>query len=193
MPSEQASEMTDRVVVSGVAGRYALALFDLALESKLLDEVAGDLRRLDAMIKDSADLANVVMSPVYGRADQARALDALVKAAGLSDLTRRFLGVVAHNRRLSLLVAMTVEFGRLLAQHKGIVSAEVTSAQKLAAKQTAALQKKLKSMVGRDVDLEASVDESLLGGLVVKISSRMIDSSLKTKLANLQISMKEVG
>lgn len=193
MSAEKAPEIADKVIVSGVAGRYALALFELALDAKALDPVAADIDKLDAMIKDSADLSRVVSSPLYGRDDQGKVMDAVSKASGLCDLTRRFLGVIAHNRRLPVLGGMIGEFRKLLAQHKGEAIAEVTSAHKLTAPQVKALQKKLKTMVGRDVNVEASVDESLLGGLIVKVGSQMIDSSLRTKLSNLQISMKEVG
>lgn len=180
-------------MVSGVSGRYALALFELALAAKSLDQVAADLEQLEAMIKTSGDFASVVESPLYSQTDQARVVEAIARAAKLSDLTRRFLGVVAHNRRLTALMGVIADFRKLLAQYKGEVTAEVTSAYKLAAVQVTALKKKLKTTVGRDVNVEASVDESLLGGLIVKLGSQMIDTSLRTKLANIQVSMKEVG
>jgi F-type H+-transporting ATPase subunit delta len=193
VPAAKAPEIADKVVVSGVAGRYALALFELALDAGSVDQVATDVDRLEGLIKESSDLSRVVSSPLYGRNDQSKAMDALSKASELSDLTRRFLGVVANNRRLPVLSGMIGDFRKLLAQHKGETTAEVTSAHKLTAPQVKDLQKKLKTMVGRDVNVDASVDESLLGGLIVKVGSQMIDSSLRTKLSNLQISMKEVG
>jgi F-type H+-transporting ATPase subunit delta len=193
VPADKASAVADKVVVSGVSGRYALALFDLALDAKMVDQVAADLDNIAGTIKGSADFARVVESPLYGQHDQAGVMEAISKAAKLSDLTRRFLGVLAHNRRLTALLSVIGDFHKLLAQHKGEVTAEVISAQKLSATQVTALKKQLKLTAGRDVNVEASVDESLLGGLVVKLGSQMIDSSLRTKLDNLQISMKEVG
>ena len=193
MSAASASETIGKVVVSGVSGRYALALFDLALAGKIVDQVAADLDNLEAMAKTSSDFARVIESPLYSQGDQARAVEAIAAAAELSDLTRRFLGVVAHNRRLTALASVIADFRKLLAQHKGEMTAEVISAHKLTATQVTALKKELKSTVGRDVNVEASVDESLLGGLIVKLGSQMIDTSLRTKLTNIQVSMKEVG
>ncbi len=193
MSSDKTPEPAVTVTLSGVSGRYALALFDLARDTKQLDAVEGDLSSLEGMIADSDDLAALVTSPLARREEQARAFDAISQAAQLNDLTRRFLGVIIENRRLSSVAEIIENFRQLLSQHRGEVTAEVTSAHKLTAKQVTALQAKLKSMVGHDVRIDSSVDESLLGGLVVKVGSKMIDSSIRTKLTNLQVSMKEVG
>ncbi len=179
------------IQVSGLTGRYATALFDLALAGGL-EKVAGDVADLLAMLKDSEDLRTVVMSQKLSRADQSNAILAIADKAKLSDLMRRFLGVMAANRRLSALEGTLKDFNRLLAAHKGELEATVTSAVALSKKQKDALSKKLKLSMGRDVLLSEEVDESLLGGLIVKVGSRQIDSSLKTKLSNLKVAMKGV-
>ena len=184
---------SDKAIVSGISGRYALALFDLANESKALDKVEADLTELSTALVESEDLRSLVSSPIYGRAEQSAAVAAVSKVVKLGDLTTKFLGVLATNRRLSILSGVIADFGRLTSHHRGEVTAQVTSAYDLTSAQLKELNKKLKASVGRDVAIDAVVDESLLGGLVVKVGSLMVDSSLKTKLDNLAIAMKGVG
>lgn len=180
-------------IVSGLSGRYAVALFDLAKEGGDLESVAADLDSIDAMMRDSADLMRLVRSPVISREDQGKAMDAVMAQAEIGATTRRFIGLVARNRRLFSLGAMIGSFRQLLASHRGEVTAEVTSAQALDADQLSAVSASLAKAVGREVNVTADVDESLIAGLVVKVGSRMIDNSLRTKLQNLQFAMKEVG
>jgi F-type H+-transporting ATPase subunit delta len=180
-------------IVSGVAGRYATALFDLAAEAKALDSTADDLSRLKSMIGESSDLTALVRSPVMSRDDKARGMDAIAEKAGFGELTRKFLATVSYNRRFNQVVSICDAFRKLLAAHRGEMMADVTSAQPLTPEQMNALKAELKHATGRTVDLDAKVDESLLGGLVVKLGSRMIDSSLRTKLNTLTEVMKGIG
>lgn len=179
--------------VSGIAGRYATALFELASNEKQVDAVAADLATIKTTMEESADLARLVRSPLVSRGDQERAMMAVLVKLGVSDLVRRFVGTVAKNRRLFALSGMIEAFGRLLAAERGEVVAEVKSAKKLTQKQVDALSKELKAATGSDVAIEAEVDENLIGGLVVKVGSRMVDSSIRTKLQNLKFAMKGVG
>lgn len=176
-----------------IAGRYATALFELALEQKAVDDVAGDLQGLDALIDESDDLLRLVRSPVLTRAEQSRAMAAVLEKAGVHTLTRNFVGVIASNRRLFALPAMIRAYQQLLATHRGEIAGEVISAHPLNDAQLDAVRKQLVQAVGQEVQLEPTVDESLIGGLVVKVGSRMIDSSLRTKLQNLKIAMKGIG
>ncbi len=189
MAEQQISIMS----VSGMAGRYATALFELAQESGILETVEADLRALTVMMGASADLMRAIRSPVFTRTEQCAAIEAVLKAAGAHDLTRRFAGVVAAKRRLFALPQIISNFTKLIAHQRGEVSAQVTSAHALDDAQTQALKAALKTAAGRDVQLQADVDNSILGGLIVRMGSRMIDSSLRTKLNNLQLAMKEVG
>ncbi len=181
-----------KAIVSGISGRYAVALFELALESKALKAVESDLTNLKELLVESADLRELVTSPLVSRDDQSKGVTSVAEAAKLSELTVKFLGVLAANRRLSSVDAIVKSFEKLMAFHKGEVKAEVVSAQALTKTQLTALTKQLKSAIGQDVDIDASVDDTILGGLKVKVGSRMIDSSLKTKLDNLAIAMKGV-
>jgi F-type H+-transporting ATPase subunit delta len=185
-----ASEATG---VSGLAERYAAALFELADERRILDAVAADLRALKAMIGGSADLMRLIRSPILSRAEQSRAIAALAEQAGFSPLVRDFLGVVAHNRRLFAVPAMIDSYLKKLAERRGEVTAEVTAAQPLSEAQLARLGEELRRALGRRVAVEVKVDRALLGGLVVKVGSRMIDGSLRSRLARLQLAMKGVG
>lgn len=180
-------------IIAGMAGRYALALFELALEAKKLKNVEADLKGFAGLLDGSADLERLVRSPVFSAEEQARSIAAIAKGAKMSPLTTNFLQLIARNRRLFAVRDMIRAFNALTARHRGEVTAEVTSANKLSAEQTKSLKAALKSAVGQDVQITAHVDPALLGGLVVKVGSRMIDTSLKTKLNNLQIAMKEVG
>ncbi len=179
--------------VSGIAARYATALYDLADEAKALDAVADDLRGIAAMIRESEDLRRLIRSPLFRRQEQVRAIAALMEKAGVSDLTRRFVGVVAENRRLFALPAIVDAYLRTLAARRGEVAVEVTSAQPLTEEQVQALVAALKRRVGDKIGVELKVDPSLIGGLVVRVGSRMIDSSLRTKLQRLQLAMKGAG
>ncbi len=181
---------SDIAGASGLAGRYATALYELAEADKQLDTVAADLNVIRDMVDESADLARLIRSPVIARDDQVAAMDAILTAAGVSELTKRFVGVVAQNRRLFSLTAMIKQFQGILAQRRGELTAEVSSAQELSAKQLKTIEDELKKAMGTKVSVDARVDEDLLGGLVVKIGSRMIDSSIKTKLQQLRLGMR---
>ena len=186
--------MTGQVsTVEGVSGRYATALFQLALDAAALDEVGADLTTFQAMLEDSEDLMRVVKSPVFSADDQNRAVNAVLAKAEITGLCANFIGLVAQNRRLFVILDMIRDFRKLLASHRGEVSAQVTSAEALSDAHVDALKAALKEQVGRDVQLETQIDPELLGGIIVKVGSRMIDSSLRTKLNNLKIAMKEVG
>jgi len=178
--------------VSGLADRYAAALFDLADERKDLDTVAADLRRLRDMISESADLRRLVRSPVLSRVEQARAIGAIAESAGLSQLTRNFLGLIAQNRRLFALPAMIDAYLAQLAARRGEVTAQVVAAQPLTPAQEAAVNEQLRKAVGSKVAVEVRVDPSLLGGMIVKVGSRMVDASVRSKLQRLQFAMKGV-
>jgi F-type H+-transporting ATPase subunit delta len=178
---------------TGLAGRYATALFELAEYDKQLDEVAGDLQTLGAMVADSEDLARLIKSPVVSRDDQVSAMDAVAEAAGFSTLTKNFIGVVAENRRLFALGSMIKAYQTLLATSRGEVNAEVVSAKALSAEQVSAVEDALKQAIGSKVQVEQRVDETLLGGLVVRVGSRMVDNSLKTKLQKMRLAMKGIG
>lgn len=184
---------SEPVGANGLADRYAAALFELADEAKELDPVADDLKRLGAMIRDSSDLARLIRSPVIAREDQKRALAALMDKAGLGALTRKFVGLVAHNRRLFALPGMIAAYQAKLAERRGETTAEVVSAKALTAPQLDALADSLRKALGTKVAVDARVDAGLLGGLIVKVGSRMVDSSLRTKLQHLRLAMKGVG
>lgn len=177
---------------SGLASRYATALFDLASERNALDEVERDLTGLDRALEESADLARLIRSPIVSRDGQSRAMEAMAGPLALGELTRSFLGVLARQRRLAALPAVSAQFRRRLAQHRGEETAEVISAVPLDEEQMEGVKAAVASYAGRPVQLTAQVDPGLLGGIVVRIGSRMIDASLKTKLQNLELSMRGV-
>ena len=179
-------------LVSGVGGRYALALFDIAEDDGIIDPIAADLESINTLMTQSPDFARLVRSPVFSTEDQLRGIDAVLVKGGAYQLTRNFIGTLIKNRRLFVLGDMIENFLKLVADHRNEVSAEVTSAQALTAAQADELRATLKAHAGQDVRITAKVDPSILGGLVVKIGSRMIDNSIKTKLANLKFAMKEV-
>jgi F-type H+-transporting ATPase subunit delta len=180
-------------LTSGVAGRYATALFEIARDGELLDEVERDLREIETIHANSADFREILANPVYTREEHARALAALAQAMGLGTTVTSTLGLLAANRRLVALPGIIAQVKALIAEHRGEVTAEVTAARKLTPEQTDSLTAKLRQSVGKDVKLDVTVDESLIGGLVVKVGSRMIDTSIRSKLAQLQNVMKEVG
>lgn len=178
---------------SGVAGRYATALFELALEQRALDQVAVDLDRFNEALDAFDDLLRLVKSPVFSAEEQGRALAAILKELKIEGLTRNFLLLAAKNRRLFATPDMIRAFRAMLARHRGEMSATVTAAAKLTESQVTALRQALKAALGKEIMLDERVDAGLLGGLVVKVGSRMVDTSLRTKLNSLKVAMKEVG
>jgi F-type H+-transporting ATPase subunit delta len=179
--------------VSGVPGRYATALFELAQEANSVDQVSADLATFQALMDESDDLKRLVRSPVFSAEDQISALEAICAEAQIKSLALNFIKLAAQNRRLFVLPDMIKAYRTLVAQSKGEISAEVTSADTLSAKHLDDLKAAIKASVGRDVHLSTRVDPAILGGLVVKVGSRMVDNSLKTKLQNLKIAMKGIG
>lgn len=179
--------------VSGVSGRYATALFELARDEKSIDAVKADLEKFEAMLADSADLKRLVRSPVFSAGEQSRALAAVLDKSGISGVAARFLKVLTANRRLFAVTDVIRAFRALVAKFKGEATADVTVAEKLSDKNLDALKTALKSVTGKDVALNVNVDPSIIGGLVVKLGSRMVDSSLRTKLNSIKHAMKEAG
>jgi F-type H+-transporting ATPase subunit delta len=184
---------TDEPMMASMAGRYAAALFDLAKEEGQLPRVEADLKAFQAMLDESADLRRLIRSPVISAEDQSEALDAVLAKAGVSPLTVNFFRLIARNRRLFAVADMIRDFRALLARERGEVSADVASAHPLTAEQLSALKEALRMQIGKEVQVNTRVDPGLLGGLVVKVGSRMIDSSLRTKLNNLKVAMKGLG
>jgi F-type H+-transporting ATPase subunit delta len=179
-------------IISGMAGRYANALFELALDNKAVDAVKKDLDQFDALVADSTDLNRLVRSPVFGADEQLKALSAILTKAGIAGLAANFLRVITTNRRLFAVHDMIRAYRALVARHKGEVTAQVTVAEKLSDKNIDALKGALKSVTGgKDIDLDVIIDPAIIGGLVVKVGSRMVDSSLRTKLNSIKLAMKE--
>ena len=179
--------------VSGVSGRYATALFELARDEKLVDAVKADLDRFDAMLADSTDLARLVRSPVFSAEAQLKALAAVLDRAGITGISAKFLKLLTANRRLFAVTDVIRAFRALVAKFKGEATAEVTVAETLSDKNLDSLKTALKAVTGKDVTLNVKVDRSIIGGLVVKLGSRMVDSSLRTKLNSIKHAMKEAG
>ena len=177
-------------IVAGLSGRYATALFDLAHEAKSLDTVGASLATLKAALAESADFRTLTTSPLIDRTAAAKGIAGLAGALGIDGLTTNFLGVLARNRRLAALPAIIRDFNKLTAAQRGEITAEVTSAHPLDPEQQAALKAKLRAGLGADAALDLRVDPEILGGLVVRVGSRMIDSSLRTKLNTLALAMK---
>jgi F-type H+-transporting ATPase subunit delta len=182
--------LADEAQSSGIAGRYALAVFELALEDKSLDAVERDFAALKTMILQSADLARLVRAPVFSRGDQAKGMTAILDQMDAAPLTRRFVLLLAAKRRLFVLLDAIRDFDALLARQRGEIDAEVASARPLGDGETAELKRVLKAKFGREPQLASRVDPSLLGGLIVKVGSRMIDSSLRAKLNGMRAAMK---
>jgi len=178
---------------SAVADRYATALFELAENDTQLKAIEGDLGRFAGLLDESADLRRLVRSPVFSAEEQARAVGAVMDKAGLTGLVANLVKVAAGNRRLFMVPDIIAAFRRLVAKHRGEVSADVVSAEALSDAQVADLKAALKASLGKDVSLATRVDPALIGGLIVKVGSRMIDGSLRTKLNSLKLVMKEVG
>ena len=176
--------------LSGLAGRYATAAFDLAAEERAVDALTADLTVLRGLLETSPELARLVRSPIFSREDQARAMDAVLAKAKAAPLTRKLVLLLAQKRRLFILADVIRAFEALLARHRGEVAADVTSARTLSDEETAELRRVLKDKLGREPRLTLHVDPKLLGGLVLKVGSRMIDSSLRTKLDGLRAAMK---
>ena len=180
-------------MMASMAGRYAAALLDLAKEERQVPRVEADLKSFQAMLDESADLRRLIRSPVIAADDQGKALDAILARAGVSPLTVNFFKLIARNRRLFAVADMMRDFRALLARERGEVSADVASAHALTPQQLNALKDALRVQVGKDVQVNTRVDPALLGGLLVKVGSKMIDSSLRTKLDNLKVAMKGLG
>ncbi|HHB81312.1 MAG TPA: F0F1 ATP synthase subunit delta [Aliiroseovarius sp.] len=186
--------MSEPVSIStGIANRYAKAVFDLALEGKSIKAVEADLAVLEAALGDSTEMNALISSPLVTRDQQRLAVAALAAKMKLSDIMTNALGLKADKRRLYLLPQFISELQRLLAEHKGEVTAEVTAAKALTKTQKDKLAKALKAAAGKDVNINVAVDEDLIGGLVIKLGSKMIDTSIRSRLNALQNSMKEVG
>ena len=180
-------------ISSGIAQRYATAVFDLAIEGKTLKALEADIATLESAIKDSADLRAMMNSPVYSREQQGKAITALAEKMKLSSAMRGALGLMAQNRRLFTVPALLARLRQMIAEEKGEITAEVVSATALSKAQADALAATIKDRMGKAVNLNVAVDESLIGGLIVKVGSKMIDTSIRSRLAALQNSMKEVG
>ena len=178
-------------IVSGMAGRYATALFELALEGKAVDQVKSDLAAFDALVASSPDLTRLVRSPVFSADEQAKALAAVLDKAGIKGVAANFLRVIASNRRLFAVREMIRGFNALVAKHKGEVTAQVTVAEKLNDARMNEIRDSLKAVTGKDVQIDVDIDPSIIGGLKVKVGSRMVDASLRTKLNSIKFAMKE--
>jgi F-type H+-transporting ATPase subunit delta len=183
--------VADEPIVSGMAGRYATALLELSLEEKKLDAVAADLERFRAMLDESEDLVRLVRSPVFGADEQEKALTAVLDKAKIGGLAAKFLKIVAQKRRLFAVREMISAFRAFVARHKGEVDAEVTVAEPLKEAHLESLTQAIAASAGKNVKLDVKVDPSIIGGMKVKLGSRMFDASLKTKLNSIRIAMKE--
>lgn len=179
--------------VSGVAQRYATALFELAHENGAVDAVAASLDAFGGLIGESEDLERLIESPAFTAEEQVAAVNAILAKAGITGIAANFIGLVASKRRLFALPGMIQGYKRLVAEAKGIVSAEVTVAEEPSAQRLEEIRAALAGVAGKDVALTVKVDPALIGGLVVKMGSRMVDASLKTKLNSIRLAMKEVG
>ena len=179
--------------VSGVSGRYATALFELARDERGIDAVKADLGRFEAMLAENADLKRLVRSPVFSAEEQLKALSAVLDRAGISGIAAQFLKVLTANRRLFIVSDVIRAFGALVAQFRGEATADITVAEQLSDRNLGALRSAMKSVTGKDVTLNVKVDPTIIGGLIVKLGSRMVDSSLRTKLNSIKHAMKEAG
>jgi F-type H+-transporting ATPase subunit delta len=182
--------VADQVHNSTIAGRYATAVFELAVETKTIDVVAADFAALKSMMAASPDLTRLVRAPVFGRDEQKAGMRALLDQMGANPLTTQFILLLAAKRRLFILSNIIAAFDAMLAKMKGEMRAEVTSARPLNDAELDQLKQILKSKLEREPRLETHVDPTLLGGLIVKVGSRMIDSSLRTKIDGLRTAMR---
>jgi F-type H+-transporting ATPase subunit delta len=176
-----------------MAGRYATALFELALEANSIDAVLADLQTFDGLLAESADLTRLVRSPVFTADAQSKAVAAVIDRAGITGLSAQFLKVLTQNRRLFAVRDVINAYGALVARHKGEVTAQVTVAEPLSEAHQAEIKNNLSAVTGKDVRVDVKVDPSIIGGLIVKLGSRMVDSSLRTKLNSIKHAMKEVS
>ena len=188
--SARGPSLADIDSISGVAQRYASALFELAQSEGAIDAVEGDLASFEETLKSSDDLKRLVRSPVFSADEQFQAISAIVDKAGMTGIAGNFIKVVGRNRRLFAIPDMIRGYRRLVADHRGETSAEVTVAHELSAAQREELAQTIKGVVGKDVALDVTVDESLLGGMIVKVGSRQIDTSLRTRLNNMKLALK---
>ena len=191
--NERLSVSDSASMSSGVAKRYAKAIFGLAKEDKKIEPLSMDLTSIGDALQISEELNQLISSPVYNRLDQENAILAISDRMGLSDLMKSSLGLLAMKRRLNILPTLIEEVKAYIAEDKGEVTVNITSASTLSDNQTKDLTKSLEKTIGKEIKIEAIIDESLIGGLIVKVGSKMIDSSIRSKLANLQNIMKEVG
>ena len=180
-------------ISTGIAARYATAVYDLAKEGKAVKTLEGDIDTLSTALAESADLSALIHSPIYSREQQGAAITAVAKKAGLSDLMTNTLALMAEKRRLFVVPQLIAALRAIIAEDKGEVTADVVTAKALTKAQSDKLAKTLKARMGKDVTINAAVDESLIGGMIVKVGSKMIDTSIRSKLASLQNAMKEVG
>jgi len=180
-------------ISSGIAQRYATAIFEIAKENKRLDKLETNLSDLHTALGESADLRDLLKSPVLTRDEQAKAIKAIAKKMSLIPALQNALALMASKRRLFVVPQMVTQLQEMIAEEKGEVTADVVSAKALTDAQAKKLSETLKAKMGRDVKINASVDEALIGGLVVKVGSKMIDTSIRSKLNSLQNVMKEVG
>ncbi|MEP5760295.1 MAG: F0F1 ATP synthase subunit delta [Litoreibacter sp.] len=180
-------------ISTGIAARYATAVFELAKQGKKLKTLEADVEALDTALAESADFRTLIASPLYSREEQGTAIAAISKQMKLYPVVANTLGLMASKRRLFVLPQLVAELRAALAEEKGEVTAEVTAAKSMTKAQQDKLAKTLKTSVGKDVKIKLAVDEALIGGLIVKVGSKMIDTSIRSKLDALQNSMKEVG
>jgi F-type H+-transporting ATPase subunit delta len=181
---------SDNSHIAGLALRYANAVFELAAEERGLDRLSADFSTVKTMLAQSPELTRLVRSPLFSREEQAKGMEAVLAKAGTGDLTRKLVLLLAQKRRLFALADVIRAFEQLLARHRGEIAADITSARELSADETAELRSILKDKLGREPKITAHVDEKLLGGLVLRVGSRMIDSSLRAKLDGLRAAMK---
>jgi F-type H+-transporting ATPase subunit delta len=193
LPESEFDVAGEGSIVSGMAGRYATALFELALEQNGVDGVKDDLDRFDRLVAESSDLLRLIRSPVFGAEEQLKALAAVLERAGIGGPAAQFLRVVTANRRLFAVRDMIKAYRALVARAKGEVTAEVTFAEPPSEANLAAIREALAAATRKDVQVEVKVDPAIIGGLVAKLGSRMVDSSLRTKLNALKHAMKEVS
>ncbi len=180
-------------ISTGIASRYATAVYALAKEGNAVKKIESDVETLNTAMAESADFNALIHSPVYSRSEQAAAISAIAKKAGLSELMGNTLALMAEKRRLFVVPQLVQALRDIIAEDKGELTADVTSATALTKEQSDKVAKTLKARMGKDVTINASVDESLIGGLIVKVGSKMIDTSIRSKLSSLQNAMKEVG
>ena len=186
--------MAERAIgISGLAARYAKALFELAKEKTEIDSTEEDLIALGAMLDGSSELNRLILSPVMSRVEQGTAMAAVAEKAGLGGLTKNFIGLLARNRRLFVLRQIIQSFLDLCASDRGNVTAEVISATPLNGPQLSAIANQLSRSIGKNAVVQSRVDEDLLGGLIVKMGSRMVDNSLRSKLERMKLVLKGIG